>query len=70
MSAPRALFAYKHGDVQSGNWQWAVGAKASVGERPLCVATINFHGANAAGYDCEQLAAAIAKALNPSPQGE
>jgi hypothetical protein len=60
----KALFAYKHGDVQSGNWTWAIGAKANIGERPLCVATLNFHGANAAGYDCEQLAKEIEQAIN------
>jgi hypothetical protein len=59
----KPLFAYKHGDLQSGNWTWAVGANANIGDRPLCVATINFHGANAAGYDCEELANMFAKAV-------
>lgn len=63
------LFPYKHGHVQSGNWQWAVGAKAHIGDRPLCVATMNFHGTIAAGYDCEELAKQFAAAVTPTKIG-
>lgn len=65
----KPLFPYKHGDVPSGNWTWALGAQAPHGSnRPLCVATINFHGAKAAGYDCEELAKTLAAAVTPNPQ--
>lgn len=60
---PQNLYAYKAGDIQSGNWSWAIGADSPHGGKmPLCVATVNFHGAIAAGYDHEKLAPLFAAA--------
>lgn len=60
--ASKSLFAFKHGDVASGNWSWAIGAKADISARPLHLATLNFYGCNAAGHDCEKLAPIMAEA--------
>lgn len=60
----KPVFAYKNGDVQSGNWSWAVGVKNNIRVRPICLATTNFYGANAAGHDCQDLAELFADAIN------
>lgn len=60
----RKLFAHKHGDLQSGNWQWALAAEDNIGNRPLIVATFNFYGAVAAGYDPEILSQQLADLIN------
>jgi hypothetical protein len=56
----KQLFAYKHGDVARGDWQWAIGADAGDYRRPYCVAVTNFHGAIAAGHDPQKLAPILA----------
>lgn len=60
----KRAFAYKNGDVQSGNWSWAVGVKSKINDRPICLATTNFYGANGAGHDCQALAELFAGAIN------
>jgi hypothetical protein len=66
----KKLFAFKHGDLQSGNWTWALGAENKLGpdRLPYHVADINFHGAKAAGWDHEELAEALANALILTPE--
>lgn len=60
----KQLFYYKHGDVEQGRWVWAIGANPRVPEmqRPLCLATMNFHGCVASSQDPEQLVKVFAKA--------
>lgn len=55
------LYPHKFGDVQHGRWQWGIGSDSRYGGRPYCIATINFHGAIAAGYDPEKLAPIMAE---------
>ena len=62
MPKKMSLTAYKHGDVQRGNWSWAVGAATGLEDRHLCVAGTNFHGCRFAGYDSEQVANLFAAA--------
>lgn len=57
----KPLFAFKHGDVARGNWSWAVGADGGY-RPPLHLASLNFHGCIAAGYDPEKLAPVMAEA--------
>lgn len=59
----RPLYALKSGTPNSGLWDWAVAADNRLSDtRPLCIATINFHGAIAAGHDPEILAVWMAAA--------
>ncbi len=57
--------AYKMGDLQSGNWQWAVGypSRSGYGHR-INVATINFHGIVTTRFGAEQTAKLLAAAMN------
>lgn len=52
--------AYKAGDVESGNWAWAVGVRDDAG-RMMHVATINLHACHALGLDHETVAIALAR---------
>ena len=57
--------AYKLGDIQSGNWEWAVGYPDRMGRgRFICVAVINLHGTWRESLDAETVAKLFATALN------
>lgn len=51
--------AYKAGDVESGNWSWAVGVLKN--GRMMQVATVNIHACHALGMDHEIVAIALAR---------
>ena len=55
--------AYKAGDVQSGNWTWAVGIP-NPGGRHSQIATINLTACYRRGLDFERVAEVMAAALN------
>lgn len=59
--------AYKLGNVQSGDWQWAVGIKEGNGY--ICLALVNTVGTAAAGIDSGHLAELLAEACNHACQG-
>ncbi len=56
--------AYKAGDVESGNWNWAVGLPRFKGSRPSQMATINSTACYAHKMDPERLAMIMADALS------
>ncbi len=55
--------AYKAGDVQSGNWHWAVGIPDSNG-RHSQISSINTTACWVHGLDDERMASIMADALN------
>lgn len=58
--------AFKHGDVQSGNWDWAVGKPDNLGRgrHNMVICTINTTAAYMQGIDGEKVAEAFAKTMN------
>lgn len=51
------LHAYKLGDLNSGNWSWAVGIEPTIKHRlPVNIATINFYGVRHFNGDAEKTA--------------
>ncbi len=56
--------AYKAGDVESGNWNWAVGLRHFESSRPSQMATINTTACWAHKLDPERLAVIMADALS------
>ncbi len=55
--------AYKAGDIESGNWQWAIGIPNENG-RHSQIAAINGHSCWAWGLEDHRLAVIMADALN------
>ena len=59
----RKAFAYKSGDVQCGDWHWAVGIQNHNG-RHSQIASINFTACWRRELDAERVAVIMAEALN------
>lgn len=51
--------AYKSGDLDRGNWSWAVGVRKN--GLMMQVATVNIHACHALGLDHETVAIALAR---------
>ena len=57
-------YAYKHGELSSGNWRWAVGYRTEARARPLQIVTVNHYACRSTERSAEETAKAIALALS------